>query len=485
MSKVRESSGAEATRASFWYTVCNIIQKLVSVIVVPLYTRLMTGAEYGTYSVFQSWLEVVLVFVTLNLHSYVFNNGMLKYKNDRDGFSSAMVGLSGVLGLIWALLFFLIPEFWVDVFGLNAFYLFLLLFRCIVTPWFNIWAARLRYEFRYKPVVASTIAVTIAVPLVSIPAMMNASDRLTAALICQMGVYLGAYSVPLVLMLRRSLRLANLKYWVYALKFNIPLVPHFLSSTILSHSDRIMISWFCGAEQAAMYSVAYSAAQALNFLHSAIVQSLVPWMYEQIRAGSYASVRRVGMMSVALVGVGSIVLCLLGPEVMFVLAPPEYVPAVLVIPPVASSVMLMTCFNLFATVEYYFEETKAVALASIAGAMLNVVLNLVFLPMFGYLVSAWATLACYVAYVAGHYILMRRALRIHMDVGDVFRWRGLFLLVAVLTLAILAAMPLYGFPAVVRYIALALLLVAAIIAGMHWRSAIKGVISPLVSRRKK
>ena len=33
------------------------------------------------------------------------------------------------------------------------------------------------------------------------------------------------------------------KYWKYALKFNIPLIPYYLSQVVFNTSDRIMISY--------------------------------------------------------------------------------------------------------------------------------------------------------------------------------------------------------------------------------------------------
>ena len=48
------------------------------------------------------------------------------------------------------------------------------------------------------------------------------------------------------------------KYWKYALAFNIPLIPHYLSNYVLSQSDRVMIGKMVGNDKAALYSVAYT-----------------------------------------------------------------------------------------------------------------------------------------------------------------------------------------------------------------------------------
>ena len=99
-----------AARASFWYAICGALQKGIGIIVIPVYTRIMDPGAYGTYTVFQSWFSLIFVFTSLGLANYVFNNGMLKYKNDRDGFSSAMLGLSGAVTLVFVTVFLRSPR---------------------------------------------------------------------------------------------------------------------------------------------------------------------------------------------------------------------------------------------------------------------------------------------------------------------------------------------------------------------------------------
>ena len=55
-------------RAAAWYTICNLLQKGIMFIVVPIYTRMLTTAEYGTYTIFQSWKDIIIIFTTLNLY---------------------------------------------------------------------------------------------------------------------------------------------------------------------------------------------------------------------------------------------------------------------------------------------------------------------------------------------------------------------------------------------------------------------------------
>lgn len=83
-----------------------------------------------------------------------------------------------------------------------------------------------------------------------------------------------------------------------------------------------------------------------------------------------------------------------------------YHTAIWTIPPVAMSVYFMFCYDLFAKFAFYYEKTKLIMCASVIGAVLNIVLNYIFINAFGYVAAGYTTLVCYVIYSVAHYNLM-------------------------------------------------------------------------------
>ena len=69
------------------------------------------------------------------------------------------------------------------------------------------------------------------------------------------------------------------------MRFNLPLIPHYLSQTILNSADRIMIERITDAEQAGIYSLAYSVSLVMTLFNTALMQTLSPWIYEKIKKG--------------------------------------------------------------------------------------------------------------------------------------------------------------------------------------------------------
>lgn len=456
----KKRTPSSAARASFWYAACGAFQKGIGVIVIPVYTRIMDPAAYGTYTVFQSWFSLIFVFTSLGLANYVFNNGMLKYKDDRDGFSSAMLGLSGAVTLAFVVVFLAFPSFWASVFGLAAPLVFLLFIRCLVSPSYELWAARLRYEFRYQGVVALTLALTILVPIVSVPAILLSEDKAAAALVCQVAVMSLAYAVPFVSLLRKSRKLFKKEYWLYALKFNLPLIPSMFAMLALNQMNRIVIANMVGDAQAAMFSVAYSVGSVALFVYSALEQAYRPWFYQGMEKSKSFSADRVAMLLIAIVGFACGLIALFAPEAMLLFAPEEYASAVDAVAPIAASSVLIMLFSILITVEYFYEETKLIPLASIAAALVNLALAVLLIPIFGYLVAGYVIVACYSILALGHVFLCRRAIKRH-DAGcaPISAWK-LFGCAAMVVVAILAVQLLYGW----LFLRVGLLVVCAILA---------------------
>ena len=71
-------------KVSVSYTICSILQRCLSFITLPLFTRLLTKEQYGQYTLYQSWMSILMIFTTLNLAYGSFSTAMVKFENRRD-----------------------------------------------------------------------------------------------------------------------------------------------------------------------------------------------------------------------------------------------------------------------------------------------------------------------------------------------------------------------------------------------------------------
>ena len=263
-------------------------------------------------------------------------------------------------------------------------------------------------------------------------------------------------------------------YWQYAVKFNTPLIPHYLSLIVLGQSDRIMIKHFCGDSDAGIYSFAYQIASAINVLIAAINGSRVPWTYEQLKSRIYDRLKKITNALVVLMAGITLLICLVSPEIIGILGTADYKVAVYVIPVVTLGVFFTFIYDIYASVEFYFGATKYVMYASVIGAVLNIILNTIFIPMFGFIAAAYTTLVCYIIFMVMHYVFSRKVL-IEQDIKDaVYDNRSVFLLSAIILIICLISMVTFN------YMPVRIVLIVVIIAVcVLKRNTIKGIITSI------
>lgn len=393
-------------RASMWFLCCSFLQKGISTITTPIFTRLMSAAEYGEYSVFNSWASIIGIIVSFQLSYGVYTQGLVKFENERKAYASSLQTLSLALCAMWTCIYLLFKDFWNALFGLTTVQMLLMLLMICATAIFNFWASEQRVTLHYKELVALTIAVSVAKPVVGIVFVCNSNDKVTARILGIALVELIAYTGLLFIQMKRGKVYFSKKFWKHALLFNAPLIPHYLSQTVLNSSDRIMISRMVNEDSAGIYSIAYSVAQLMTLFSMAISQTMGPWIYQKIKYKQIPAIENVAYGALSLFAVLNILLIAFAPEIVAIFAPSSYCDAIWVIPPVAMSTFFMFAYDLFAKFGFYYEKTHYVTLATLFGAVLNIVLNYIFIGMFGYVAAGYTTLACYIVFAIAHYCFM-------------------------------------------------------------------------------
>ena len=280
-------------KAAIWYTLCNILQKGISFIVIPIFVRLLTVEEYGNYVTFIAWKDIIIIFATLNLYCGVFTKALVDFDQDRDRYTSSMQALGTIVTLGLFCLYFPFQFFWEDAFDMGKVTMLLLLLYYITTPALSFWLVRQRVEYKYVSMIIVTLLTSMLTPLCSIILFLLTDWRDEAIiwgfLISQI-VFSGIFYIYYFI---KGKCFYDKRYWIFALKYNIPLVPHYLSLIILGQVDRIMIKDMVGADKAGIYTLAFQISQAMTVLTAAINASFVPWFYERLKYRDFQSVKPV------------------------------------------------------------------------------------------------------------------------------------------------------------------------------------------------
>lgn len=394
-------------KAAMWFTICGVLQKCINFITTPLFTRLLTEEQYGQVTIYNSWVSLLTVIITLNLFYGSFNTALMKFEEHRDQYISSVLSLVLCLVTCAALITICAGDYisrWINMpVSLIAVMLVQIYFEAVI----NMWMARNRFEYRYISVIILTAAIFVLSPLLSILIIANTQYKAEAKIIVNMLVF-AVFGMGVVCRIYvKGKTFFSKIYWGYALKFNLPLVPHYLSSTILGQSDRIMIERMINVGTAAIYSVAYSMSMALSVITTAVNQAFTPWLYRKLKSKEYDTIPQTVYQLLGVAAAMLIVLMLFGPEAITILAPKSYSAAVWAVPPIAASIFFTFLYQLFANIEFYYEKSSFIMWASIGSACLNLMLNYIFISRYGFLAAAYTTLFCYAIFGFTHYFFAR------------------------------------------------------------------------------
>ena len=452
------NSFSEPVKASFWFTICGVFQKGISILTTPIFTRLLTTQQYGVFSVYLSWYDIISVFATLNLFYGAYNNAITKYPDDRDAITSSMQGLTSTLTLLLFVVYTSASQFWNGVLKLDGIFVYAMFAELLFLPGYNFWAAKERYDYKYRKLILFTVIIAVMSPLLGIITVYLTEYKAEARVLSYVFVQVCLGIILYSFNLRKGKKFFSKKYWRYALLLNVPLIPHYLSSTILNQADRIMINDMIGTGEAAIYSVAYSIASIMTIVTTAIKNTYTPFLYKSLKTKRFEAVRGISNALMIFVGAFTLIAVLMGPEIIKIVAAKSYYDAIWVIPPVACAVFFKFLYPMFSTVEFYYEKTFFILIASCAGAIANIGLNYVFIKVYGYYAAGYTTLLCYILYSAGHYLFQRKILRSRNQTFKLFNLKFIITISMLLLLSMAVSILLYK-TYIPRYCILAIIII--------------------------
>ncbi|MBE5943314.1 MAG: polysaccharide biosynthesis protein [Lachnospiraceae bacterium] len=422
-------------KVSIAYAVCSILQKCLSFITLPLFTRLLTTEQYGQYNVYTSWSAIITIFVTLNLAYGSFSKAMVKFEDDRDAYIASIQGISTVLGVAFLLIYFPFRKYLNKLFELPTELVILMVAEIVMLNAILCWNGKKRFEFKYKGVVAITLLMSVISPVLAYFMVVNSEEKGYARIVGYAAITIFVGLVLYIVNLLKGKSFINKTYWKYALGFNVPLIVYYLSQVIFNQSDRIMISHMVGTDKAGIYGVAYSLAIILNFVLNSINNSYQPWFYGKIKAGEEHENKKISNGIAVLMGILLLGIIAMAPEIILIMAGKKYAEAVWIVPPVAGSILLLLYSQYCINIEFYYEKKKKLVYASIAAAILNILLNAMLIPVFGYIVAGYTTWISYIVFVLMNYIEMLKILKEDNKEQNIYDVRFLLTFFALFTLA--------------------------------------------------
>lgn len=371
--------------------------KLVVFFSTIVYSRVMSVEEFGVLNLYMSYIWIFVIIFSLNLYTsigrYIYEN----YNDFNSFFSMDIILILLILTFFTCILFYNI-EYFELLLRLPIDVIFILIVVVVAIILENIFIQIMIYNKQSGIVFKITFLKSIAVFVFSLVFMsFLINDRKYLSIIY------ADLLVSLFLIIFITLKLKKyfiFKYKInhikYMLKYSIPLIPYMLSITLLSQSDRIMIDYFYGNNETGLYSMAYNLGIVLNVFLLAIMNAWNPTYFSSMNDGSYERVRS-GLDGIYLISFFiTLSIVLFGENVASILLSKEYQKSLHLISIVSISTLAYAIWQIWSTVIIYIKKTYLISLFVVVSTAINIFLNFLMLPVFGYESAVWTTLLSYI-----------------------------------------------------------------------------------------
>ncbi|TCL70752.1 O-antigen/teichoic acid export membrane protein [Hydrogenispora ethanolica] len=401
-SKEIDDLSKNAFKAGLWYTISSIAVKAISIVTTPIYTRMMSASDYGIASTFISWYSLLLVFSSLNL-TYSAPRAKQDFPGKFEDYLGSIQLMAAVLNILAAILMIIFIKPVALGLGIEPLLVYILIVYLFFSTAVTLAQCRYRYTYKIKENVAITIYITVSTALMSLIFLYFFKNKYlgkilgTALPTVLLGIFLWTITYK-----KRQLSI-NLEYWKYGLLLSVPLIIHTVSLNILSQSDRIFISKYCGNDATGFYSLAYQYAILINIVMNAISEAWAPWFYDKFALGEYSEIKK-NIKTLIILGCFLGVCCIaFAPEAIAILGGKTYKSAIWVVPPVTIGIVCQYIYNHYVNIEIQLKKTKIISMGSLFAALTNIFLNILFIPKFGFIAAAYTTSFSYLILMLIHY----------------------------------------------------------------------------------
>jgi O-antigen/teichoic acid export membrane protein len=405
----------------------SLANKLIGFLLIPLYTRVLSPAEYGLFALTSVTGSVVGILLNMGLSSSVFRcyYASSELEERKRVLATALFWSAGSGVLFVAALWMLSAPLSTLIFGSPTYRLFLqiifateALLAAQHVP-FASFRAR-RQSARYSVLNAARFVVGASLNILFIVGLSMGILGLLLAGVINAALFL----VVSLIMIRDQLTLAFSPATARRLlSFGLPLVPAMLASYVLFMADRYFLQRLASTAEVGLYSLGYSFGSLIQVLVVQPFQLIwLPAAFEvekRPHSGQFFAGALTYLLLIAAWLASA--LSLLGREALVVMATPAFRSAYSVIPLVAFSYVAYGAHMVVSIGFYLRDKTLFIPAIVMTAACVNIGLNFALIPRHGMLGAAWATLLSYLLLAVMSGIMSQRLYPLRYEWGRLIK----------------------------------------------------------------
>lgn len=375
---------------SIAFTIANLGSKIISIVMVPLYTYVLTTEEYGTVDIITTLNSLLLPIIFLSTSDAILRYAMDKRYEKKQVMSSAMcIYIVGT-----CILFAILP---IVALKTPAVKKYILLFGAlfICNGLMQALNQFLRASDHVKAFATNGVIYTFSFAGLNVLFLVK----------LHLGIYGYLYSMILADLVCIVYAIVISHVWKFLcfsvskdmtkimLRYSIPLIPNALMWWIMDASDKFVITYFLGVGANGLYAISKKLPTLIDTFHSIFNQA---WQISAIQENDdpdskeFTS-RIYKMYFVFLFIVVSILLIVARPLIVYILSE-NYFNTWMYIPFLLVSVAFSSLSGFLSSKLIASEQTKLIFKTTIIGAIVNTGCNFLLIPLMGINGAGLATL---------------------------------------------------------------------------------------------
>lgn len=399
----------------------NLFSAVQGLIFLPVITKILGAGDYGIWSQIKISMGLLATFALLGLHESLtrFLPGAKDKETMQEGVSSCLL----IIFLIIAVLAFILVGFSEPVayfFQFDPIFVkflaLIIAFESLITVLFSaVQAIREIGTYFWLAILKMFGEAGLAIGAIFLG--YGLKGAVVALIIIRVIVLLASF---LFVLKKIGLKIPDFSQIKDYLKFGLPTILNNFSYSMVTSADRYLIGFFLGIVFVGYYAPAYSIAMLLGFFLFPIASMLSVVLPKFFDSGDIEQVKKYISYSLkyflliitpAVFGVS-----FLAKNLLLIFSTPEIAEkGYMVVPFVASSMLLYGVSYFFTQILMLYKRTKLIANIWALSAVINILLNIVFIPLFGILAAAVLTFVSYLFSFAVLWVSSSKELKFKID----------------------------------------------------------------------
>jgi len=385
------------------YLLAEFFNKGILFLTIPIFTYLLSPEDYGIISIYAVVINIFIVLIGLNFHTSVAR----RYHEEANDFSEFMgsnIIFLSIFNLCIILFLFFIKDSLASFFTIDNNVFFIAIIVSSLSVFLQIELSYLQTSQQSKKYVKILVIRNILLTVGAIVWIFLLEDN----------KYLGKVYSELLIMsfififvIRDLIKISKFnfdkKFIKYSLAYGLPLIPHTLSGLILLQADRIIINQVAGSYETGLYSFAFNVGMIMSIFVTSFNNAWIPIFYKDLKESAYDKIQSTANKYIKIIFIVALVLILFSKEIVIIMANEKYYDALEIVPIIILGFTFVYLYTLCANYAFYRKKTGLISLFTLIAAVINVFLNYIFIPKYGYIAAAWTTLFSYFILFLLHY----------------------------------------------------------------------------------